>query len=78
MFDQLLNNLVSELDLRAHNQDSLKRVKDKNRNQEMALSASSSRYDIEKFNGNNDFALWKIKMQALLENLGLKEALKEE
>jgi len=44
----------------------------------MALSASSSRYDIEKFNGNNDFALWKIKMQSLLGNLGLKEALKEE
>jgi len=44
----------------------------------MALSGSSSRYDIEKFNGSNDFALWKIKMQALLDNLGLKEALKEE
>jgi len=44
----------------------------------MALLASSSRYDVEKFNSNNDFALWKIKMQALLGNLGLKEALKEE
>lgn len=44
----------------------------------MAMSSSASRYDIEKFNGSNDFSLWKIKMQALLENLGLKEALREE
>ena len=44
----------------------------------MALSGSTSRYDIEKFNGSNDFSLWKIKMQALLSNLGLKEVLKEE
>ena len=44
----------------------------------MALSESASRYNIEKFNGSNDFSLWKIKMQALLDNLGLKEAPKEE
>lgn len=42
------------------------------------MSRFASRYDIEKFNGPNDFSLWKIKMQALLGNLGLKEALKEE
>ena len=42
------------------------------------MSCSASRYDIKKFNDTNDFSLWKIKMQALLENLGLKEALREE
>jgi len=40
--------------------------------------STSSRYDVEKFDGNNDFALWKIKMEALLGNLGLEKALKEE
>jgi len=44
----------------------------------MAMSCSASRYDIKKFNDTNDFSLWKIKMQALLKNLGLKEALREE
>ena len=44
----------------------------------MALFKSASRYNIEKFNGSNGFSLWKIKMQTLLDNLGLKEALKEE
>ena len=29
----------------------------------------------EKFDGSNDFGLWKIKMRALLGNLGLKEVL---
>ena len=42
------------------------------------MSGSASRYDIEKFNSPNDFSLWKIKMQALLGNLGLKETLGEE
>ena len=44
----------------------------------MALSGSASRYDIEKFNSSNNFSLWKIKMQTLLGNLGLKAALREE
>lgn len=44
----------------------------------MALFGSASRHDIENFNGSNYFSLWKIKMQALLGNLGLNEALKEE
>ena len=41
----------------------------------MASTASSARYDIEKFDGTNDFGLWRIKMKALLGNLGLDEAL---
>ena len=42
------------------------------------MTSTSSRYDVEKFDGNNDFSLWKIKMEALLGNLGLEEALKKE
>ena len=38
---------------------------------EMAMAC----YDTEKFNGRNDFGLWKIKMQALLSHQGLDEAL---
>ena len=44
----------------------------------MASSSSISRYDIEKFDGQNDFALWKMKISALLNNLGLEEALEGE
>ena len=44
----------------------------------MASSPSISRHDIEKFDGQNDFALWKMKMSALLGNLGLEEALEGE
>lgn len=32
--------------------------------------------DVEKFTGKNDFSLWKIKMRALLIQLGLVDALK--
>jgi len=42
----------------------------------MASVPSFARYDIGKFDGTNDFGLWKIKMRALLENLGLEEALR--
>ena len=41
----------------------------------MAFAASATRYDIEKFDGTNDFGLWRIKMKTLMGNLGLKEAL---
>jgi len=39
---------------------------------------SNPKSDIEKFDGKNDFILWKIKMEAHLRNLGLDEALKGE
>jgi len=39
---------------------------------------ATTRYDVEKFTGHNDFGLWRIKMKALLGNLGLKSALEEE
>ena len=39
---------------------------------------SNPKSDIEKFDGKNDFILWKIKMEAHLGNLGLDEALKGE
>jgi len=41
----------------------------------MAFVAPAARYDIEKFDGSNDFGLWRIKMKALMGNLGLKKAL---
>ena len=44
----------------------------------MASTASTAQYDVEKFNGQNDFGLWKMKMRALLGNLGLDKALKAE
>ena len=44
----------------------------------MASASSSARYDIEKFDRSNDFGLLKIKMRALLRNLGLEEALEAE
>ena len=44
----------------------------------MASSSSTSRHNIEKFDGQNDFALWKMKMSELLGNLGLEEALEGE
>ncbi|KAL8532066.1 hypothetical protein ACS0TY_008612 [Phlomoides rotata] len=37
---------------------------------------SSMKLDVEKFTGNNDFGLWKVKMKALLVHHGLTTALK--
>lgn len=37
---------------------------------------SSIKYEIEKFNGVNDFDLWYLKMQVLLVKQNLLEALK--
>ena len=44
----------------------------------MASIASAAWCDVEKFDGQNDFGLWKMKMRALLGNLGLEEALEAE
>ncbi|GJW57398.1 hypothetical protein Tco_0104129 [Tanacetum coccineum] len=35
------------------------------------------KFDIEKFDGTNDFALWQVRMKALLEQRGLAAALEE-
>lgn len=37
-----------------------------------------AKFDIEKFNGKNDFALWRMKMRAMLVHQGLEEALEGE
>ncbi|XP_073130764.1 uncharacterized protein [Henckelia pumila] len=37
----------------------------------------SMKFDIEKFTGNKDFSLWRIKMRAILIQQGLMEALKK-
>ncbi|KAL8464368.1 hypothetical protein ACS0TY_034045 [Phlomoides rotata] len=36
---------------------------------------ASFKLDVEKFNGKNDFALWRIKMKALLTQHGLGDVL---
>ncbi|GJV17801.1 hypothetical protein Tco_1363124 [Tanacetum coccineum] len=38
---------------------------------------TGTKLDIEKFDGNNDFRLWQIRMKALLEQQGLAAALEE-
>ena len=39
---------------------------------------STSKHEIKKFNGKNDFTLWREKKVAYLGNLALDEALKGE
>ena len=39
---------------------------------------SSHKFDLEKFNGSNDFTLWKVKMRALLVQQGCAFALEGE
>lgn len=34
------------------------------------IASSINRFDIEKFDGKNDFGLWQIKMRALMVHLG--------
>ncbi|KAK2992057.1 hypothetical protein RJ640_016987 [Escallonia rubra] len=41
----------------------------------MALN-TSTKYDLEKFDGSNDFSLWRMKMRAVLIQQGLLKALK--
>ncbi|WVZ00942.1 hypothetical protein V8G54_027011 [Vigna mungo] len=43
-----------------------------------SLGAMATKFDVEKFNGANDFGLWKIKMEAILIQQGCNEALKGE
>ncbi|GKC82076.1 hypothetical protein Tco_1137793 [Tanacetum coccineum] len=38
---------------------------------------TGTKFDIEKFDGANDFALWQVRMKALLEQQGLAAALEE-
>ncbi|GJZ21615.1 hypothetical protein Tco_0558654 [Tanacetum coccineum] len=40
------------------------------------MASSITRFDIEKFNGKNDFGLWQIKMCALMVQQGCDVALK--
>ncbi|KAK0599638.1 hypothetical protein LWI29_007194 [Acer saccharum] len=42
------------------------------------MATSTTKHEVEKFDGTNDFAVWKMKMSALLGNLGLDEALEGE
>lgn len=39
---------------------------------------ASTKYDVEKFTGSNDFSLWQVKMQALLVQQGISEAINGE
>ena len=39
---------------------------------------ASTRFDLEKFNGDNDFYLWSLKMRAILIQQGLDAALEED
>ena len=48
--------------------------KEKRRGKERIMG--STKFDIEKFSGSNDFGLWKIKMEAILVQQGCAEALK--
>ena len=38
--------------------------------------SSAAKFEIDKFNGKNDFSLWRVKMHALLVQQGLWKALK--
>ena len=35
----------------------------------------TTKYDLEKFNGKNDFGLWRLKIRASLVQQGLEDAL---
>ncbi|KAL1564721.1 Integrase catalytic domain-containing protein [Salvia divinorum] len=37
---------------------------------------ATARFDVEKFNGKNDFGLWRIKMKAMLVHQGLADAIR--
>ncbi|KAI4320656.1 hypothetical protein MLD38_034112 [Melastoma candidum] len=56
---------------RRRNEEPLKGPKEKKssqsaRSKALLLKMSFHKLEIEKFNGSNDFTLWKVKMQALL------------
>ena len=48
------------------------------RSKVLLLKMSLQKFEIEKFNGSNDFTLWKVKMQALLVQQGCAAALEGE
>ena len=39
---------------------------------------SVPKFEVEKFDGSNDFSLWKLKLQALLDQQGLSKAFEGE
>ncbi|GJS33684.1 hypothetical protein Tco_0532066 [Tanacetum coccineum] len=41
------------------------------------MASSITRFDIEKFDGNNDFGLWQIKMRDLMVQQGYDAALEQ-
>lgn len=43
--------------------------------QETKSEMTSTRFEVDKFNGTNDFSLWRIKMKAFLVHQGISEAL---
>ena len=45
--------------------------------QRVWIKMTGTKFDIEKFDGKNDFALWKVRMKALLEQQGLAAVLEE-
>lgn len=42
---------------------------------ESKSKCSSSRVNLEKFNGKNDFNIWKVKIEALLVTQGFRDAI---
>ena len=42
------------------------------------VTMSLPKFDIEKFNGENDFNLWRLKMRAILVHQGLEDAFEGE
>ena len=42
------------------------------------MATSFTKHEIEKFDGTNDFTIWKLKMLALLGHMGLDKALEGE
>ena len=40
------------------------------------VTMGTTKFEVEKFMGSNDFGLWRLKMRALLVHQGLEEALK--
>ena len=41
-----------------------------------SIAMAMAKFDIEKFNGNNDFGLWRLKMKAVMMQQGLWDVLK--
>ena len=42
------------------------------------VSMATTNFEVDKFTGENDFTLWRIKMRALLVQQGLSVAIDEE